>query len=54
MDTSKTIFSKYRWNKSFKAYKRSSDIVEFMLSKDDILTTLLRTCPRITKRPKVM
>ncbi|MBA5953180.1 transposase, partial [Staphylococcus aureus] len=37
MDTSKTIFSKYRWNKSFKAYKRSSDIVEFMLSKDDIL-----------------
>ncbi|SUL37674.1 Transposase [Staphylococcus aureus] len=23
--------------KSFKAYKRSSDIVEFMLSKDDIL-----------------
>ncbi len=40
MDTSKTIFSKYRWNKSFKAYKRSSDIVEFMLSKDDILRML--------------
>ena len=37
MDESKTLFSEYRWNSSFKSYKRLSDIVEFMLSKDYLL-----------------
>ncbi len=46
MDTSKTIFSKYRWNKSFKAYKRSSDIVRTHAFKRRYTTTLLRTCPK--------
>ncbi len=49
MDTSKTIFSKYRWNKDLKAYKRSSDIVEFMLSKERYTTTLLRTVQGLRK-----